>query len=131
MKASSLFILIIISFLSFSIHAQETIWLDENLKETTQNLADYYKIGTKLEGEVSYFYKNNNIYRKVFFVDGKAEGNFSEFYTSGELKETGKLEKGLRNGIWKIYYKSGKIQSRGKYKDGEKVGIWKTFYKNS
>jgi antitoxin component YwqK of YwqJK toxin-antitoxin module len=131
MKASPLFIFIIISFLSFSIHAQETIWLDDNLKETTQNKADYYKIGNKLDGEVSYFYKNKNIYRKVFFVDGRAEGNFSEFYNSGELKETGKQENGLRDGIWKTYYKSGKIQSRGKYKDGEKVGIWKTFYKNS
>ncbi|SDS30694.1 MORN repeat variant [Polaribacter sp. KT25b] len=130
MKVSSLFILIIISFLSISIQSQETIWLDENLEKTTEHKANYYKVGTKLEGEVSYFYKNQNIYRKVFFVNGKAEGNYSEFYISGELKETGRLENGLRDGVWKTYYKNGKIESRGKYKDGEKVGIWKTFYKN-
>lgn len=130
MKTSTLFLLLVVGFLSSSIYAQKTIWLDKNLKKTDYNNAVYYKLTDKIEGEVTYFYKNRTIFRKVFFVDGKEDGKFSEYYKTGELKETGKYKKGLREGNWKMYYKSGKIKKKGKYNNGEKVGIWKVFYKN-
>jgi antitoxin component YwqK of YwqJK toxin-antitoxin module len=130
MKNFVFIITMIIGFLSTSITAQETVWLDKDLKETTFTKAVYYKIGKKLEGEVIYYFKKKSIYRKVFFVDAKLEGNFSEFYNSGELKETGKYKNGLRTGNWKEYYKTGKVKKRGRYNTGDKVGIWKVFYKN-
>jgi antitoxin component YwqK of YwqJK toxin-antitoxin module len=130
MKASTLFFLVSISFLCSSMFGQETIWLDENLKEAAQFKADYYKIGEKTNGEVSYYYKNKNIFRKFVLVNGKIEGNYFEYYNSGELRESGVYESGLREGVWKTYSKDGKIQSRGKYSKGEKAGIWKIFYKN-
>lgn len=130
MKKLTLIILVILGFLSISFTPQETVWLDQNLKETSQNKAIYYKIGKKLEGEVSYFYKKRTIFRKVFFVDGKLEGVFSEYYNTGELMEAGKYKNGVREGNWKTYYKNGKIKEKGKYKNGDKVGVWKIFYKN-
>ena len=130
MKKSALIILVILGFLTASFTTQETVWLDKNLKKTSQDKAVYYKVGNKLEGEVSYYYKNKNIYRKVFFVDKKVDGKFYEYYNTGELREAGKYKNGNREGNWKVYYKSGKIKKKGRYNNGEKVGIWKIFYKN-
>lgn len=128
-KLAIIFIMIF-CFLSFSFTAQETVWLTKDLQETSQNKAVYYKIGAKLEGEVSYFYKGRTIFRKVFFVKGKMDGNFYEYYNSGELKIAGKYKKGQATGNWKEYYKNGKIKKKGRYNNGDKVGIWKIFYKN-
>lgn len=130
MKKSTLVILMILGFLATSFTTQETVWLDENLKETSKDKAVYYKIGNNSEGEVSYYYKNKNIYRKVSFVDKKIDGKFYEYYNTGELRESGKYKNGLRDGNWKAYYKSGKIYKKGRYNKGDKVGIWKIFYKN-
>ncbi|WP_397445798.1 toxin-antitoxin system YwqK family antitoxin [Polaribacter sp. R77954] len=130
MKKSSLLLLMMLGFLSFSFTLQEPIWLDQNLNETTQEKAVYYKVVKKLEGEVSYFYKSKSLFRKVFYVDRKLEGIFSEYYNTGELREVGKYKNGLREGNWKEYYKTGKIFKRGRYHKGDKVGIWKVFYKN-
>ena len=109
---------------------QEIIWLDENLKETSQSKARYYKVGTKLDGEITYYFKNRNVFRKVRYKKGTISGNFFEFYDTGDLKETGKYVNGLREGAWKVYYRSGKIKQKGKYSKGDKVGIWKIYYKN-
>lgn len=130
MKKSTFILLLLVGFLTTSAIAQETIWLDQNLNKTSQSEARYYRIGNTKDGEVSFFYKNKTIYRKVFFSKGTLNGKFLEYYNSGELKVIGKYENGLKEGIWKTYYKSGKIKERGKYKNGDKVGIWKTFYKN-
>lgn len=130
MKKSSLILLMILGFLSVSFTSQETIWLDKNLKQTTQDKAVYYKVGKKLDGEVSYFYRSRSLFRKVFYVDGKLEGIFSEYYNTGELREVGKYVNGQRDGNWKVYYKTGKIMKKGRYSKGDKVGIWKVFYKN-
>ena len=123
-------IIILVWFLSLTVSAQEKIWLDKDLHITKQSKASYYKIITKKGKEVSYYYKNGNIYKKQNYFEGKLEGKFSEFYKTGELKTIGKYENGSREGVWKTFYKNGKIKRRGKYRNGEKVGIWKTFYKN-
>ena len=130
MKKSIFILVMILGFLTVSFTSQETIWLDENLKTSTQDKAIYYKVGHKLEGEVSFFYKGRTIYRKVFFVDGKMEGNFAEYYNTGELRTSGKYKNGQKIGNWKTYYKNGKIKEKGRYNNGDKVGIWKIFYKN-
>jgi len=130
MKKSTFTLFLLISFLSISLSAQQTVWLNKKLHKTTQDQAVYYKIGNKLEGEVTYFYKSRTIYRKVFFVEGKMEGNFYEYYNSGELREVGKCKNGLREGNWKEYYRNGKIRKKGGYRNGKKVGVWKVFYKN-
>lgn len=130
MKKSTLIILVILGFLMTSFTNQETVWLDENLQKTSQDKAVYYKIGNKLNGKVSYFYKRRTVYRNAFYVDGKLDGVFSEYYNTGELREVGKYKNGSREGNWKVYYKSGKIKKKGRYSNGKKVGIWKIFYKN-
>ncbi len=122
--------IVIFAFLFANIDNQDIIWLDENLRKTSQSQATYYKVGNKLEGEVTYYYKNRNIYRKTTYAKGKIEGRFYEYYDTGELREVGVYENGLREGNWKVFYKSGKIKQKGKYSRGEKVGIWKTYYKN-
>ena len=130
MKKSAFVILILIGFLSVTINAQETIWLNKDLKETTKNNALYYKLGEKTDGEVSYFYKNKSIFKKYFLVAGKAEGKYTEYDDSGELRVAGKYKNDVKDGNWKVYYKTGKIKKKGRYNEGDKVGIWKIFYKN-
>lgn len=120
----------LIVFLVTAFTKQETIWLDKDLNRTSQSKATYYRVGEKLEGNVTYFFKNRTVFRKVFYEKGKLVGKFMEFYNTGELRETGSYENGLREGNWKVFYKNGKIRKKGKYSNGEKVGIWKTFYKN-
>ena len=123
-------IIILIWFLSLTVSGQEKVWLDKDLYTTKQSNAFYYKIVAKKNKEVSFYYKNGNIFRKQNYSEGKLEGKFSEFYKTGELKTIGKYENGSQEGSWKTFYKNGKIKTRGKYRNGEKVGIWKTFYKN-
>ena len=117
-------------FIFTSILSQKIIWLDQDLKPTAASKASYYKVGDKKDGQITFFYKNRTVYRKVFMTKGELEGKFQEFYKTGELREIGMYEDGLREGNWKEFYKSGKIKKRGKYQNGEKVGIWKVFYKN-
>ena len=128
LKKIILFIGVILLTLAFT--RQETVWLDQDLNRTSQSKAVYYRVGTKLDGNVTYFYKNRTVFRKVTYEDGKLEGKFMEFYNTGELREIGEYYNGLRDGNWKEFYKNGKIRKKGKYSKGEKVGIWKTFYKN-
>lgn len=130
MKNSTLLLLVLVGFLTTSFTSQETIWLDKDLNKTSQSKAEYYRVEKKLDGQISIFYKNRTVYRKVFYEDGKLNGKFLEYYKTGELREFGKYENGLKVGVWKEYYKSGKIKKRGKFSNGDKVGIWKIFYKN-
>ncbi|NVJ89903.1 MAG: hypothetical protein HWD82_10770 [Flavobacteriaceae bacterium] len=130
LTVSKLLLLLVVFLITTAFNFQETVWLDEDLNRTTQSKAVYYRTQTKLEGNISYFYKNRIVYRKVFYKDGKLNGKFLEYYSTGELREIGSYNNGLRDGNWKEYYKNGKIKKKGKYSKGERVGVWKTFYKN-
>ena len=130
MKKSVFLLLIMIGFLTLSSTKQEVVWLDKDLGKTIQSQAIYYKVGSSLEGEVTYYFKSKTMYRKVFYVNKRQGGKFNEYYESGELKEVGKYENGSREGNWKVYYRNGKIRQKGRYANGEKVGVWKIFYKN-
>lgn len=123
-------LLFLLTFTTLTLSLQKIIWLDKDLKSTSASKAMYYKVGEKKDGQVTFFYKNRTVYRKVYMSKGVYNGQFQEFYKSGELKEIGMYEDGLREGNWKEFYKSGKIKKKGKYQNGEKVGIWKVFYKN-
>jgi antitoxin component YwqK of YwqJK toxin-antitoxin module len=127
----SVFFLLFLAFVTMSFVKQETVWLDKDLKKTQQDKASYYRTGSALKGEVIFYFKSRNIYRKVFYANQKPAGNFLEYYESGELKEAGTYAQGVREGNWKVYYKNGKIRQKGRYSKGEKVGVWKTFYKNN
>jgi antitoxin component YwqK of YwqJK toxin-antitoxin module len=129
MKKSA-FLLITVAFLTISSTKQKVVWLDKELKETKQSEAIYYRNVSNLKGEVTFYFKSRNVYRKVFYAYQKLAGNFYEYYASGELKEVGAYENGVRVGNWKMYYKNGKIRQKGRYSKGVKVGVWKTFYKN-
>lgn len=113
-----------------SITAQKIVWLDAKLKPTSASKAMYYKVGEKRDGQITFFYKNRTVYRKVYMEKGVYHGEFMEYYKTGELKEIGMYENGMREGNWREFYKSGKIKKKGKYQNGEKVGIWKEFFKN-
>lgn len=124
--------IIFLCVLGFSLNgiSQEKVWLDNDLKKTSQANASFYKLVKPIKSKSIIYYKNGKIFRKFSQKNRKKKGNFEEYYITGELKRVGAFENDLEEGIWKTYYKSGKIKERGKYKKGEKVGIWKTFYKN-
>jgi len=130
MKTYIKFIAISIFFFTVTISAQQTTWLDVDLKETNKTNSQYYKVVSKDHKTAEYFYKSGNIFRRYNYKNRKPIGVFSEFYESGELRTTGRYENGLEDGGWKTYYKNGKIKEKGDYREGEKIGVWKTFYKN-
>lgn len=131
MKNLVLLFIVAFAFLMISGTNQQIIWFDKDLQITNQSEAVYYKLGTNLEGDITYYFKNKTVYREVFYTNRKPNGKFNEYFVTGELKEVGKYEKGLREGNWKVYYRNGKIRQKGKYTRDKKVGVWKTFYKNN
>lgn len=85
MKQIVCFLFITIGIYTNSLNAQEIIWLNSNLEETTQDKADYYRIDAKLEGEITFYYKKRTLFRKIFYSKGKPNGLFYEYYETGEL----------------------------------------------
>ncbi len=101
-----------ISFLAFSDNGgEETIYLDERMKETKKKNAFYYCELTKTPDD-------------TFSVKA--------YFLSGELKMEGKyLDEAMEipHGSFVYYYESGQVESKGEYRDGEKYGIWQRFDK--
>ena len=108
-------------------------------------IVDYYLDGKKyregkalfttpnkeqFNGVVTYFFKNQNVSKKVTYKKGIKHGVYQEYFETGEISLQGKYEDDLKEGAWKLFYKAGKIKSKGQYSKGEKVGVWKTYYKN-
>jgi len=84
-------VLIILSCLAISLHAQEkkTYWGDGTLKSTSN-------------------YDRN----------GKKNGSWRKYYESGEVKEYKYYNHGEKSGTWNEYYYDGKKKSLTRYRDG-------------
>lgn len=138
MKNFTLLVLLFIGFLTTTVTAQETIWLDANWQKTTKDKAtfyrpapqpkdngfwivDYYKDGTKqMEG-----FSTTNSYDNEQF-----EGLVQYYFSSGKLSHALNFSKGKLEGNRKEYYESGELKELAKYKEGKRNGIFKSYYKN-
>ena len=137
MKISTFFIFFI-AFLTTSITAQETIWLDVNRNSTIQEKATYYRPAPKKV--------ENGFWLVDYFTDGvkqmegfstvknlgkeQFDGLVTYYYKSGNIFKEIHYEKGKRQGIQKTYYPTEEVKEMGVFDEGQKDGVWKTFYKN-
>lgn len=96
--------------LSYSVKAQEKIWLDASLNHTdNKKNAAYYLISEKLDstGYLIGIYRLNETILMTGFAFDKS---------------------GIRlNGNAKWYHENGNLESEGNYENGSKIGIWKRY----
>lgn len=138
MKTSTFLTAMFICFLSTTITAQSTIWLDENWQETTKEnheyyrpnpkkikkgfwIIDYYKGGQiQMEG-----YSTNKIPNQEIF-----DGLVTYYHANGKTFHEANYINGKLNGVRKVFHESGELKEQGKFTNGKREGVWKTFYKN-
>lgn len=137
MKISTFFIFFI-AFLTTSITAQETIWLDVNRNSTIQENATYYRPAPKKV--------ENGFWLVIYFVNGtkqmegfsttkdfgkeQFDGLVTYYFENGIVFKEMHYKEGKVKGVQKTYYKTGEVKEIGRFSDGQKNGVWKTFYKN-
>ncbi|CAL2109334.1 conserved protein of unknown function [Tenacibaculum sp. 190130A14a] len=128
----------LVSFLTLSANAQETIWFDANWQETSKDNASYYRPAPQKKGNgfwiIDYF-KNGQIQMEGFSTSVEPhkeefEGLVTYYHQNGKPYHEANYKKGQLHGVRKVYFESGELKEQGKYKDGQRDGIWKTFYKS-
>ena len=81
-------------------------------------------------GEITAYYKNGQISRKMKLDKGMFVGNYDEYYYNGQLKEREFFENGERQGEVKSYYESGKLKSVRHYELGNSHNLYTEYYEN-
>tara|TARA_R110002012_G_scaffold182985_2_gene349349 strand:+ start:736 stop:1458 length:723 start_codon:yes stop_codon:yes gene_type:complete len=112
----NLFLSLILTVISFSVFAQDTIYMDNNYQELDKKEnAKYFKIVTPTPG------KDYEFLRTTYFVDGtkKAEQSY-------DLKD----EKKIYEGLHKHYYESGELFHSIEFKKGKMHGELIAYWKN-
>lgn len=94
------------------------------------------------EGESYYYYPNGNIWRSVYYKNGKRNGKSMEFSEKGIMisimhyRENLLVQrefinrtdrKGNKQGVWKEFYKNGKIKQEVTYLNDKYHGLLKTY----
>lgn len=138
MRTLTLLIVMFIGFLSTTLTAQNTIYLDDNWQKTSKEnheyyrpapkainngfwIVDYYKDGqVQMEG----YSKNKELNNEVF------EGLIMYYHPNGKLFHKANYINGKLDGDRKVFYETGELKEQGEYTNGQRDGIWKTFYKN-
>lgn len=138
MKKSTLIIVILISFITFSAVAQNTIWFDKNWQETTEGNHEYYRPNPKKIKDgfwIVDYYKNGQIQMEGYSTINKPDEEIFDglviyYHANGKPFHKANYKNGKLDGIRKVFYESGELKEQGKYADGKREGVWKTFYKN-
>jgi len=143
----------IISFMVFSLYAQETT--PKNGKwESHYNTGEisetgYYRNGKK-DAVWQVYYKNGNIKEMASYKQGKRIGDWKMFDENGKLQSVQKIaENGkpylsityfsngkmasqydVLKGEQQEYYENGQLKELAHYKNDIKDGIYKTYYEN-
>ncbi len=138
MKISTLLLILFVGFLTSSISAQETIWLDANWKQTTKDKASYYRPvpQTKCNGFWIVDYYVNGKKQMEGFSTSKVydnevfEGLIKYYFNTGVLSHELNYSGGKLEGNRKEYHESGELREVVKYNDGKRDGVYKAYYKN-
>ncbi len=92
------------------------------------NLArEYYMLNGEFDGPYKRYYENGNMERETFNDVGYDTGITKEYYNSGQLKMEYENMNDDRNGFYKKYHENGKLAEEGNYIDGTKHGDFKYF----
>lgn len=107
---------------------------DEIIRETFKNDIK--------DGPTKYFYKNGELKKEVFFVNGLEEGMAREYaedgraitlitYKNGFITDIQKINRFIgsskKHGPWKYWYDNGVVRLEGSYKRGLEHGYFKEY----
>lgn len=136
MKTSTLFIAMVVGFLSFSVSAQETMYFDANWNSISKDKATYFRPKPKVQ--------ENGFWIVDYFMDGtkqmegfslndvpnneKFHGLVKYYFQNGVIFQEINFEKGKIDGIRKVYFESGKIKTNTKYINDKKEGKYYEYY---
>lgn len=155
MKHNTLIIILIV--FSQQLFGQETIYFDEDWKETNKKNAKYfrkidqsqdlYKItdffitGEKqfegkssskseplsLEGVAIWYNKDGKISQKGNFKNNIPNGEITRYYSDGTLKSSGHYIDGKLNGLYSEYFPSGEISAQGNFITDKMDGVFEKY----
>lgn len=122
------FVILILTILTFGVHAQDIIYFDKKGKATTQEEAYYFR-----KKETGNAYKSVYINGGATYFEGEISsasntdenlnkyiGKCKWFYKNGNLKSTKNFsESGVEDGQTTLYYESGKVWKEIDYIKGE------------
>jgi antitoxin component YwqK of YwqJK toxin-antitoxin module len=111
--------------------------------QKNETLAENFVNDVK-QGWTKWYYLNDSLKKKVFFVDGREEGLSREYspegsvitlveYKKGYIISTEKINRyreGLKHGVWKYFYPDETVKEEGTYSYGKKDGYFKEYDKS-
>ena len=138
MRTSISLIVMLIGFLSTTVTAQNTTWLDENWQETSKENYQYYRPAPKEIKKgfwIVDYYKNGQVQMEGYSTSKELnkemfDGLVMYYHANGKLFHKANYINGKLDGDRKVFYETGELKEQGKYTNGQRDGIWKTFYKN-
>lgn len=85
---------------------------------------------TNETGEITGYYQNGKVSRKMTYEKGNFVGKYEEYYHNGQVKEIEKYIDAERNGEVITYYENGKIKEKKNYHLGELNGNYEEYHPN-
>lgn len=138
MKTSAFLITLFVGFLTVSVTAQQTIWLDKNWQETTKESHEFYRPTPQKKDNgfwIVDYYKNGQVQMEGFssvstLNEEVFNGLVTYYHINGKLFHKANYKNGKLDGIRKVFYETGNLKEVGKYVNGKRNGVWKTYYEN-
>lgn len=83
---------------------------------------EYGVANNQKNGPYTEFYKNGQLRRKEFYVEGVRSGNSTSYYENGNVRIQSSYYDGRMDGSVKHYYVNGNLQWKGDYRKGRMEG---------
>ena len=131
-------ILIFLYMVAFSVHSQEKIYVDKDLKQVTkiENAAFYFTLENKKSSRIntrSIYYLSGHRAAIMHFSNYPklvADGKYEVWYETGEILSVYNFSDGIYNGKYEEWYKNGNYKVSKTFLDGKLNGKCETWYEN-
>ncbi|MGH1366497.1 MAG: toxin-antitoxin system YwqK family antitoxin [Calditrichia bacterium] len=81
-------------------------------------------------GVAASFYHNEQMRKRVVYLNGKEHGPTASWYESGQLQSEGRYTEGTSDSLWRWYDKDGNKRVEVVFDHGKKTGIETQWYPN-
>jgi antitoxin component YwqK of YwqJK toxin-antitoxin module len=121
---------------TYQLVGQDTLFFDNNWKETNKEYAKFYRIDLEKNGgwkRTDYFKENNSVQMTGFYSSLNPEirqGLFKWFYANGVLKSYVNFLDDEKTGEQYWYYENGNVEAVENYVNGRLHGEFQEFYPN-
>ncbi len=87
--------------------------------------------GETENGEVQFFYPNDQVSSEGIMRDGKPDGYWRTYYVTGVVKSEGKRTNFLLDSLWNFYNQASELTEQISYKIGERSGYSNKYIYNN